>query len=214
MGDKISSKMEKKDKLFLIILTLAALFFSIGTHLTLINNSLMYYIFNKFTTVALFIFPVLSIVLIVFSCFFLFKKSKISFVIPIVASLVGCLLAFTLANDSFASKIESDFLKNEQAFNQVVNEHISSNTTDGTYEFDKKELNFLIPEKKIIIASVGNNKYAYFLVAIDIEDRLEGYVYDPYGSPEDWLENGEYSEPLDIEKKWSYFVYHKGVNYD
>lgn len=214
MNNKIKKEISKKDKTLFIILCVCGILFSLITHLTLINNSVMYYLFGNITPIALFVFPVLCVILIFISCFFIFKKNNFSFIIPVAISLIGCLLAFTLADGSFSSKIQSDFLKNESEFKKIVEEHVSNETTEGTYEIEISKLNFVIPEKKLIISSVGNNKYAYFFVAIDIEERMEGYVYDPYGSPDEWLENGEYSEPLDIDKKWSYFVYHKGVNYD
>ncbi len=207
--------LSKKDKYTFIILTILAIVFSVGTHFCLINSSLMYYAFNNLATIVFFIFPILAICIIIISTIIIFKKKKISYIVPVALSMAGCLLAFSLADSSFSSKIQSDFLKNEKAFNDIVKHYESSDTKDGTYEIENNELTFVIPENKIIIESVGNgNKKAYFFVAIDIDDRYEGYVYDPYGSPSDWLENGEFSEPLDIEKKWSYFVYHKGVNYD
>jgi hypothetical protein len=132
---------------------------------------------------------------------------------PVAISLIGCLLAFVLADSSFSSKIQSDFLKKETVFNQIIDD-ISTKDAEGTYEIDVNELNFIAPEQKVIVKSVGNGKMAYCVVTIDLDDRFEGYVYDPYGSPDDWLQNGEYSLPLDIENKWSYFVYNKGVNYD
>lgn len=210
--------MDKKgfihSKKFLIILCIIALFFALCTHFTLVNNSLMYYLFNNLTTVALFIFPVLSIILIIFCCTIIFKENKISFITPVAISLIGCLLAFVLAENSFSSKIQSDFLKNEKVFNQIIEEFSSENKSEGVFEIDSKELKFIAPEQKIVIKSVGNGKLAYCIITIDTNDRFEGYVFDPYGSPDDWLKNGEYSEPLDIENKWSYFVYNKGVNYD
>ena len=212
--NKNSSTTNEK-KYMLIALTVLSVIFSLGTHFCLINSSIMYYIFDKFTSVALFIFPLLALSIVIFSSIIIFKKSKISYIIPVAISLIGCLLAFALADSSFSSKIQSDFLKNENLFNDIIKDYESNNVENGTYEIDKKELKFVVPEQKIIIESVGNgNKKAYFIVAVDIEDRYEGYVFDPYGSPPDWLENGEFSEPLDIEQKWSYFVYHKGASYD
>ena len=210
--------MNKKDfihsKKFIIILSIIAFVFALCTHFVLVNNSLMYYIFDKFTPISLFIFPVLSVILIIFCCSFIFKEGKISFVTPVAISLIGCLLAFVLADASFSSKIQSDFLKKEIVFNQVIQEVSLAEKPEGVYEIDKKELGLIAPEQKIIIKNVGNGKLAYCIITIDTEDRFEGYVFDPYGSPDDWLRNGEYSEPLDIENKWSYFVYNKGVNYD
>ena len=210
-----NSSVTNDKKYILVIITALAVIFSLGTHFCLINSSIMYYIFDKFTSVALFIFPLLDLSIVIFSSIIIFKKNKISYIIPVAISLIGCLLAFALADSSFSSKIQSDFLKNENLFNDIIKDYESNNVENGTYEIDKKELKFVVPEQKIIIESVGNgNKKAYFIVAVDIEDRYEGYVFDPYGSPPDWLENGEFSEPLDIEQKWSYFVYHKGASYD
>lgn len=200
-------------KLFLILTCILSLLFALGTHWMLINNSFAYYLFDDFTPIALFIFPVLSLIVIVFCCSLIFKYNKISFLTPVAISLIGCLLAFVLADSSFSSKIQSDFLKKETVFNQIIDD-ISTKDAEGTYEIDVNELNFIAPEQKVIVKSVGNGKMAYCVVTIDLDDRFEGYVYDPYGSPDDWLQNGEYSLPLDIENKWSYFVYNKGVNYD
>ncbi len=201
-------------KKFLIIICILALIFALCTHWTLINNSIMYYLFDDFTPLALLFFPAMSIILVVFSCILLFKNNKISFITPIAISLIGCLLAFVLADNSFSSKIQSDFLKNETAFNKIIAKISSENKSDGIYEIESKELKFIAPEQKIIVKSVGNGKLAYCIITIDLDDRFEGYVYDPNGSPDDWLKNGEYSVPLDIENKWSYFVYNKGVIYD
>ena len=201
-------------KIFLIVLCILALFFALCTHLTLVNNSMMYHLFDKYTSVALFLFPILSFILIIFCCNLIFMKNKISFITPVAISLIGCLLAFVLADNSFSSKIQSDFLKKENVFNQIIKDISSENKLEGIYDIDNNDLKLIAPEQKIIIESVGNGKLAYCIVTIDTIDRFEGYVYDPYGSPDDWLRNGEYSEPLDIENKWSYFVYNKGVNYD
>lgn len=210
-----NSSNAKTNKHLLLILTVLAVIFSLGTHFCLVNSSIMYYIFNNFATVALFIFPFLALTIVIISSIIIFKKSKISYIVPVAISLIGCLLAFVLADSSFSSKIQSDFLKNEKLFNDIIDHYESTDPKDGTYEIDKKELKFVIPEQKIIIESIGiGNKKAYLMVCIDTEDRYEGYVYDPYGSPPEWLENGEFSEPLDIEQKWSYFVYHKGASYD
>ncbi len=192
-----------KDKTTIIILGALALIFSLCTFLMLINyNTVYYYLGDKFTTLSFFIFPVLALAVFVVSSIFIFKNNKISYVVPVAIALIGCILAFVLSNDASLSKIETDYLKNENKFNQQIVK--IENKPEGLYELDNDDLKSVIPENKVLIVSVGNNKYAYFFIALDAKDRYEGYVYIPHGTPEEWDAFGAFTEPLDIEKCWFY----------
>ncbi len=198
----------KKEKNIILILSVLAVIFSVCTFLILINYNLIYYHFNEFTTLIFLIFPLLSLILFVISSILIFRKNKISFIIPVAIALIGCILAFVLSNDASLSKIETDFLKHENEFNQVIVK--LENKPSGLYKLNNDDLKQVIPVNKVLVESVGNNKFAYFFIALDAPDRYEGYIYAPYGTPEKWMALGEFSDELDIEKKWSYMLLHKG----
>ena len=62
--------------------------------------------------------------------------------------MAGCLLAFSLADSSFSSKIQSDFLHNEKEFNEIIKYYESTDIEDGTYEIESKEEKYKIIFKK------------------------------------------------------------------
>ena len=209
---KTNSKQQlsmKHPKLYLILFSFLAIFFAILTHFTFINFSLMYHFFGKYTPIMFFFFPIFSLALIILSAVIIFKHSKMSFIVPIALALAGTFLAIALVNDSSNTKMQSDFLKHEKTFNQIVNN--PEIQKEGEYELDEKSIFFVAPEQKVIVESVGNGKFAYCIVTLDLEDRFEGYVYEPSGPPITWELVGQHSEKLDINEKWSYFVYYKGV---
>ncbi|MBE7091625.1 MAG: hypothetical protein E7365_00380 [Clostridiales bacterium] len=193
----------KKNKFIIFLLSFLAVIFSICTFLILINFNIVYYYFERFSTLVFLIFPLLSVAILVLSSILIFKKNKIVFIVPVTIALVGCLLAFVLSNDASLSKIETDYLKYENQFNSQITK--LENKNEGTYNLDDDSLKQIIPVNKVQIISVGNNKYAYFFIALDTPDRYEGYVYIPYGTPEEWDIYGAFTEDsLDINGKWYY----------
>ncbi len=196
-------------KLYLILFSLSAIIFAVFAHLAFINFSLIYHFFGKFAPIMFFIFPILSLTLIIISAVIIFKHNKMSFITPIAIALAGTFMAIALVNDSSNTKMQSDFLKHEKTFNQIVNN--PQIQKEGEYEIDEKSIFYVAPEQKVIVESIGDGKFAYCIVTLDLEDRFEGYVYEPNGPPMEWELVGQYSEKLDINEKWSYFVYYKGV---
>ena len=192
----------KTDKLTITLLSALALIFSVCTFFMLINYNTAYYYFNNFTEIAFFVFPVLALSVFVVSSIFIFKKNKIAYITPVAISLIGCILAFVLSNNASLSKIQTDYLRYETEFNQQITE--LKDKQEGVYILETDSLKPVIPVNKAQIISVGNNKYAYFFIALDAKDRYEGYVYIPSGTPEDWDTYGAFSDPLDIEKSWYY----------
>lgn len=199
----------KHTKLYLILFSLLTILFAVFTHLSFINFSLMYHFFGKYTPVMFFVFPLLSLALIIMSAVFIFKYNKMAFITPIALALAGTFMAIALVNDSSNTKMQSDFLKHESIFNEIVNN--PEIQKEGIYEIDEKSIFFVAPEQKVIVKSISDGKFAYCIVTLDLEDRFEGYVYEPNGPPIEWELVGQYSEKLDINEKWSYFVYYKGV---
>lgn len=198
----------QKDKRLLIILSALAVIFSVLSFFALINYNVLYYNLGKYTIFAFLFFPLLSLVIFIFSSTLIFKKGKISFITPVAIALIGCILAFVLSNDASLSKIESDYLKNENQLNYHITQ--LSDKKIGVYELNDDKLKWIIPENKVQIESIGNNKKVYFFIALNAEDRYEGYVYAPYGLPEIWDAFGQFSEPLDLDKAWYYMILPKG----
>lgn len=198
----------QKDKRLLIILSALALIFSVLSFFALINYNVLYHNFGKYTILAFIFFPLLCFGIFIFSSTLIFKKGKISFITPVAIALIGCILAFVLSNEASISKIQSDYLKNENQFNYCTQQ--LNNKKVGVYELNDDKLKWVIPENKVQIESVGNNKNVYFFIALNAEDRYEGYVYAPYGLPELWDVFGEFSEPLDLDKAWYYMLLPKG----
>lgn len=198
----------QKDKRLLIILSALALIFSVLSFFALINYNVLYFNLGKYTIFAFIFFPLLCLAIFILSSALIFKKGKISFITPVAIALIGCILAFVLSNDASISKIQSDYLKNENKFNYHV--ELLSDKKFGVYELDDDKLKWVLPENKVQIESIGNDKKVYFFIALDAEDRYEGYVYAPYGLPELWDVFGEFSEPLDLDKTWYYMLLPKG----
>lgn len=194
----------KKDKNIIILLTVCALLCALGTFFALINSNIMYHWFGKYTTLSLLILPFIALLIIIIASIFIFKKNKISFIVPVASALIGCLLAFVLANDASISKIESDYLKHEMALKREVQLYTDESVPAGTYTIEDNSLKWLIPERRLQKVAIGNNEYAYFFIALDTSNRYEGYVYIPDGTPMEWDEFGAFTEPLDIEKTWYY----------
>ncbi len=198
----------KHPKLIIFILSFIGIVFAVLTHLSLINPNLMYHYFGNYTTLVLYILPFLSLVLIILSSIFFFKYKKISFIAPIVFALAGTFLAFTLAEDSYLSKIESDFLKHEKVFNKIIED--PQYQKEGQYKLNDESIFSVAPEQKLIVEEVINNSYAYCIVTIDLEDRFEGYVYTKNGIPLEWNSfDINPPTPLDIEQNWMYFICYK-----
>ncbi len=95
MNKKIQkeSKILKKSKLIIFILSFVAAIFAILTHLSMINFNLMYYWFGSFTTVSLWILPILSVGIIIFSSILIFRYNKMAFITPVIFALAGTFLA-------------------------------------------------------------------------------------------------------------------------
>ena len=198
----------QKDKRLLIVLSALAVIFSVLSFFALINYNVLYYNLGKYTIFAFLFFPLLSLMIFIFSSTLIFKKGKISFITPVAIALIGCILAFVLSNDASLSKIESDYLKNENQLNYHITQ--LSDKKIGVYELNDDKLKRIIPENKVQIESIGNDKKVYFFIALNAEDRYEGYVYAPYGLPEIWDAFGQFSEPLDLDKAWYYMILPKG----
>ncbi len=198
----------KKDKLLLIFLSALAVLFSVLSFFALINYNLLYYTFGKYTIFSFIFFPFLCLVIFIISTTLIFKKSKIAFITPVAIALIGCILAFVLSNDASNSKIQADFLKNENLFNDHVEQ--LSNKNVGIYDLNDKQLKWVLPTNKVSVESVGNDKMVYFFIALDAPDRYEGYVYAPDGFPELWDFLGEFTDPLDLDKTWYYMLLPKG----
>ena len=191
----------KKDKKIIIILSVLSAISALGTFFVLINYNLIYAWFGKFALAAFLFFPLIALILFAISSIFIFKKNKVSYVLPVAISLIGCILAFTLSNEASLSKIESDFLKHELTLIQQVQKYEPQGA--GTYDLNESSLKLIIPTQKLQIVKIGN-KQAYFFIALDASDRYEGYVYIPHGTPTDWDEYGQFTEPLDINSHWFY----------
>ena len=198
----------QKDKQLLILLSVLALVFSVCSFFALINYNVLYFYLGEFTIFAFLFFPLLCLLIFIFASTLIFKKGKISFITPVAIALIGCILAFVLSNDASISKIQGDYLKNEASFNTQI-EQLSDKKT-GVYEINDYSLKWIVPLNKVQVESVGNNKYVYFFIALETEDRYEGYVYAPYGLPELWDTFGEFTEPLDLDKAWYYMLLPKG----
>lgn len=184
-----------------IILTAAGLLCALLTFLALIYCNNLYFWLGDYAIIGFIVFPVLALGIIIYASMLIFKKQKIGYVIPVAVALIGCLLAFILSNEASLSKIEGDFLKHENEFNRIVK---TAEVAEGTFDIDSKELKGVVPEQKLQTVHIGNGNFAYFLIAVDVSDRYEGYVYIPYGTPEDWDSYGFFSEPLDLDKHWFY----------
>lgn len=199
----------QKDKRLLIILSVLAVIFSVLSFFALINYNVLYYNLGKYTIFAFIFFPLLCLTIFLFSSTLIFKKGKIAFITPVAIALIGCILAFVLSNDASISKIESDYLKNENQLNYHVEQLKDKNV--GVYELNDDKLKWVLPENKVQIESIGNDKKVYFFIALDTDDRYEGYVYAPYGLPELWDAFGQFTEePLDLNKSWYYMILPKG----
>ena len=198
----------QKDKRLLIILSAFALIFSVLSFVALINYNVLYYYLGKYTIFSFIFFPLLCLVIFIISSTLIFKKGKISFITPVAIALIGCILAFILSNEASISKIESDYLKNENQFNYHIEQ--LSDKKPGVYELNDDKLKWVVPVNKVQVEAVGNEKYVYFFISLNASDRYEGYVYAPYGLPELWDVFGEFSEPLDLDKTWYYMLLPKG----
>lgn len=198
----------QKDKHLLVFLSALALIFSVLSFFALINYNVLYYNLGNYTIFAFIFFPLLCLVIFIISSTLIFKKGKISFITPVAVALIGCILAFILSNDASISKIQSDYLKNENQFNYHI-EQLSDKKV-GVYKLNDDKLKWVLPENKVQIESVGNDKHVYFFIALNATDRYEGYVYAPYGLPELWDAFGEFTDPLDLDKTWYYMMLPKG----
>ncbi len=194
-------------KLKIFILSFLSLVTSVCTYLVLINYNLVYFYFKEYSIFAFIVFPLITAAIVVFTGALIFKNNKMIYLVPATIGIVGCLLAFVLSNDGSNAKIESDFLKNEDCFNQalVLVEDVAP--SDEIIEIDVPELKWVLPESKAMIVSVGNGKKAYFFIASDLSDRYEGYVYAPSGTPIEWDDYGYFypeEGSLDLNGAWFY----------
>ena len=130
----------------------------------------------------------------------LFAEKKVFYTVPVAIALVGCLLAFVLVNDGFMNKLSANFLRHEQAFIQEAKRLEA--LPEGEYSIEDDSLRFVLPPYRVICQKIDGRYTACCLLTVDTVDRLEGYVYIPYGAPEDWDTYGAWSDPLDIDGNW------------
>ncbi len=194
----------KNEKTKLIVLTVLALAFAAGTFFILLYSNNMYHMFGKFTLAAFLLFPICDAAIAIIATTVIFKSGKISYITPVIAALVGCVLAFILVNGASLNKIESDYLRHELAFNNAVKEIDTGKP--GIYPFKCDELKNVLPEQAVQVAAIDAKHSALLFIALDLPDRTEGYAYIPYGEPLEWDEFGEWSDPLDINGNW-YYLY-------
>ena len=192
----------KKHKL--ILLSTLTLVCALLTYFALIYSNLIYHYFGKLTLFVTLFFPVIAFIAAVISTSEIFKNANIKYIIPVAITLVGCLLAFVLSNEGSLSKIGSDYLKNEAEFNFAAEAVLNEHTESGIFDTDFPKLFSVIPEERVIVEKLDNVHYAIFFIALETSNRYEGYTYIPFGSPIEWLDNGQFSSALDVNANWYY----------
>jgi len=195
--------LDKRDKRNNLIFCAIALLFPLLIFLLLLETNLAYYFFGSFAKALVFILPICAIIISVISTVFVFKRKKISFIIPVAIAVAGSILAFTLSSEAQMSKISGDFLKHETELNSLVENVLAEEYDTGIYDIDCDELFAILPLQKVVVEDAYTGTALFFLT-LELDDRYEGYAYIPFGSVEDWTNYGEWSDALDIEGDWYY----------
>lgn len=201
--------MDKKEKspflLFSVIIPIVLAFLSLEA---LINSNLIYSYLGSAANIAMFVFPLLTLVAAAVYFTFLFKTREVIYLVYAVISVVVLIAAFALSGSASNAKIQNDFLKHETAF---VNTAAELSKESGTaIPLENEELFNIVPAKKVDVISTGKSSIVLFYT-LDTSERFECYAYLPDGNyPIAWdMSLTEWSNPLDINSEWYYICFYK-----
>ncbi len=193
-----------------LILTIGAILCVAGSFFSFYFFNLICYYLDSFSIFGFLFFPIIAVILSILAILTTFKEKSMLYVVPVAICLIGCLLAFSFSNDVSNSKIQSDYLENENDFDIAI-EYVekfygddNNFVKEGIYEVKIPALQFVLLENKVLVDNIGNGKSAYLLITLDEENRYEGYAYIPHGTSLEWDDYGYFSEPLDLDGKWFY----------
>lgn len=202
-----------------IILSFLGLLPAIATFFAMLYYNTFYSFIGDKATLACWICPAIAIVYLGILIFLLFNKKENKFAIPVLTVVISLILAFSLVSEASLSKMESDFLDNELAFNSAVkqlkDEHYLINgdsytINEGTYAVTDEALFSAIPTKQVRLTAIDQTHAAFLFLTLDNSQRTEGYAYVPHGTPLDWDPlYMEWSDPLDLEADWYYICIYK-----
>ncbi len=201
------------------LVSAAAILSALIAFFSMLYFNVLHAMLGKWTMAVVLAGPALALLLIVCSTVMIFKKRENLFFIPSVLAIVCCLLAFFFADSASLSKIEADYLKYETEFSQAVDEikqqyiSVSGDSLsiqEGVFPLASETLSKPVPEKKVQIIKIDDFHAIYYFIALDTDNRTEGYVYVPDDLyPRSWDDSAMWSDPLDINSKWWYVCLYK-----
>lgn len=201
------------------IFSILGLLPALAAFFSMLYYNALYALIGSKATVLYWICPAIAIVYLGILIFILFKQKDNKFAFPIFTVLISLVLAFALISDASTSKITSDFLANELAFNQAVKdlkqEHYVISGDEytinaGTFTLKNEGLYSAVPTKQVKLSKIDEKHSAFLFITLDNNMRTEGYAFVPDGTPFEWDPiNMEWSEPLDIDGNWYYVCIYK-----
>lgn len=202
-----------------IIFSILGLLPSIAAFFSMLYYNVLYALIGSKATILYWLCPAIVVIYLSILIFLLFKRKDNKLAIPIFTALISIVLAFTLISEASTSKITSDFLDNELAFNHTIKslkeEHYiidgdSYTINAGIFDLKNEELYSCVPTKKVKLSKIDENHAAFLFITLDNTMRTEGYAYVPDGTPFEWDPvNMEWSEALDIDGNWYYVCIYK-----
>lgn len=203
----------------IVLLSISALLPGILSFLSMLFYNRLHAFIGNVATYLYWVFPILAILAFSVLMVLTFKLKINKLVIPAAIVILTTLVAFLVIGQVSNSKISSDFLNNELDFINEVrslkeNNYIVNNDdfeiNEGIFDISTEKLNDAVPTKKVQIIKIDEHHSAFLFIALQTNDRIEGYAYIPDGAPMEWNAlNSEWSESLDINNTWYYICLYK-----